>query len=297
MPIDYSKWDNLDSSDDDDDDGGGKVKAPGSPPSSFSKKKHEEAVIVDGSRIALSKENAAVAGSSWNHSSWHFEEQKQDKWAVSRLKQLFNDYTDESGSYEIQHEGAELRLASISWSQIDVRGEAWNHIRKGKLVTGYDMNLTLRFGGALQPGGWPCDGILKLELTVDDDEPTADVEFAQRTASMPFASKLKKLVISSAMKRSAKFVSELRQKGKAMSGDRETSEWRPEANVQVGQFQKYEQGPDGTSALAEVAKKQREQLVRRTRRLSTHTRIMRTPQGSKASTTLTTTSVKEYEFR
>ena len=159
------------------------------------------------------------------------------------------------------------------------------------------MNLTLRFGGALQPGGWPCDGILKLELTVDDDEPTADVEFAQRTASMPFASKLKKLVISSAMKRSAKFVSELRQKGKAMSGDRETSEWRPEANVQVGQFQKYEQGPDGTSALAEVAKKQREQLVRRTRRLSTHTRIMRTPQGSKASTTLTTTSVKEYEFR
>ena len=28
MPIDYSKWDNLDSSDDDDDDGGGKVKAP-----------------------------------------------------------------------------------------------------------------------------------------------------------------------------------------------------------------------------------------------------------------------------
>ena len=244
MPIDYSKFDCIDTDSDDDSAGNKRRAAP--------RAKAKAAGAAENAKISMAKPEAA-AGSSWNHKSWHFEEMKADDWAKGRLTELFREFKDKG--IDVTHEGADLRL-DLTWREARaVTGSAWNHIRKGVLKTGYDMEIAAHFQGALEPGGWPCEGTMRLDLTVDDDDPDAEVALSERTASLPFARQLKRVVVDSAMRRCAVFVGELRERGKALTANRDKEGLAKEARIQSGQFTKYSEGPDGTAALAEAARK------------------------------------------
>uniref|UniRef100_A0A7S0QVR7 Activator of Hsp90 ATPase AHSA1-like N-terminal domain-containing protein n=1 Tax=Pyramimonas obovata TaxID=1411642 RepID=A0A7S0QVR7_9CHLO len=234
MPVDYSKWDNLDLSDDDE--------APPPPP----KKKIEETKAVKSAAAPKLDAPQAAAGSSWNLNSWHFEESKYDKWGEDRLRELLN---KQSMDAIIQHDGLELDF-HFALSLTKIEGEAWTHVKKGKKSTGYNYEMEITWMGTVQGGSQrqQCQGKVEYELTVDDDEPSVVISCEP---SYPFSKQMKECVTGFINKQCAVMVKELALKGGG-SGDG----WKLDAkasNVQVGQYQKYTDGVDGTAKAAELA--------------------------------------------
>ena len=114
MPIDYSKFDCIDTDSDDDSAGNKRRAAP--------RAKAKAAGAAENAKISMAKPEAA-AGSSWNHKSWHFEEMKADDWAKGRLTELFREFKDRG--IDVTHEGADLRL-DLTWREARaVTGSAW----------------------------------------------------------------------------------------------------------------------------------------------------------------------------
>ena len=83
MPIDYSKWDDIDSDSDDE-------TVP--KPASVAQKNHSDATAAApaSSEEFDKKSKQDATGSAWNMNSWHFEETKLDEWGRARLKELLH---------------------------------------------------------------------------------------------------------------------------------------------------------------------------------------------------------------
>mmetsp|Transcript_35080 Transcript_35080/g.48653 ORF Transcript_35080/g.48653 Transcript_35080/m.48653 type:complete len:256 (-) Transcript_35080:151-918(-) len=234
MPVDYSKWDNLDLSDDEDD---VKIK------NTTNKTAVKEVEFPAPPKVEKPQQ---AAGSSWNLNSWHFEESKFDKWGKDRLLELIHKAECQS---VLEFSGLDLTL-SFQLTASKIEGEAWTHIRKGKKVTGYNYEMQLGWLGSVTGGSNRTEihGSLDYELTVDDDEP--DVVF-KINQSLPFSEQIKKSVIGFVNKQCSVMVRELSQKG---GGDGWQAGAGTEA-VQVGQYKKYTDGVDGTALSQEVAAK------------------------------------------
>eukprot|EP00802_Teleaulax_amphioxeia_P021286 Tamp_21632.p1 GENE.Tamp_21632~~Tamp_21632.p1 ORF type:complete len:208 (-),score=41.99 Tamp_21632:510-1088(-) len=97
MPIDYSKWNNLDDSDDEEE----AVK-----PKPAAAKKAVEAGKSTVTQVKLEKPKEAQ-GSAWNANNYHFEEQRLDAWGRDRLKKLLK----EKANLEIAHQGQTFPFA------------------------------------------------------------------------------------------------------------------------------------------------------------------------------------------
>jgi len=191
MPVDYSKWDNLELSDDEEE-----KKAP--PPKRGAAKK-EEAV----------KPPKQATGSAWNANNYHWEEQKLDAWGKERLQQLFA--ATEKAHEEIDFKGQRLSFG-YNYKVSTLEGDAWTHIRKGKTVVGYNFEIVLTFSGKIKTSSREehVAGELTADVMVDDD---ADVNIDIKEGSdLPFVSSVKQCVKSEFNRRIGKFVQELGQK-------------------------------------------------------------------------------------
>ena len=123
MPIDYSKWDDIDSDSDDE-------TVP--KPASVAQKNHSDATAAApaSSEEFDKKSKQDATGSAWNMNSWHFEETKLDEWGRARLKELLH---RAPVSQYLEVDGLELDLdAKIVVREI--KGDCWVHVRKGKKV-------------------------------------------------------------------------------------------------------------------------------------------------------------------
>ena len=96
----------------------------------------------------------------------------------------------------------------------------------------------------------PGEGGGRDDEAVDDDEPETRFEFKQRN---PFQREVEKALVKFVTEKFKVFVSELSAKGSTQPKAGFAA--KTETRVQVGQYQKYEQGPDGVAALQETAKK------------------------------------------
>lgn len=119
----------------------------------------------------------------------------------------------------------------------------------------FELTDSLRFsrtghivGG--ESNRWDLEGKFFYEVAVDDDEPETRFEFKQR---YPFQREVEKALVKFVTEKFKVFVSELSAKGSTQPKAGFAA--KTETRVQVGQYQKYEQGPDGVAALQETAKK------------------------------------------
>jgi len=192
---------------------------------------------------------AAAAGSSWNVNNWHFEEIKLDEWGCQRLREHLHRAKVED---HIEHQGVEVELvAKLVVSSIT--GECWIHIRKGKKILGYNFEVKVDWAGQILGGsGLQVHGFVEYNFTVDDEDEEIEFRMAQ---NVPFKDQIGRAVKAVVSKKCAAFVKELAAKepvgggGGGKGGKLEAG-----ANVQVGQYQKYTEGPDGVAALQERAR-------------------------------------------
>jgi hypothetical protein len=147
MPVDYSKWDNLDLSDDED--------APKKPAS----RKVEPAAPA---KIEKPKE---AQGSAWNANNYHFEEQKLDVWGRARLKEILK----QTVALEIEHQGQNFPF-TMAFGVDKMEADVWSHIRKGKTAVGYNIELELGVDGQVTAGPRqePVLGSISADLMVRD---------------------------------------------------------------------------------------------------------------------------------
>lgn len=230
MPIDYSKWDNLDDSDDDESCKPIAAPAKPAPPPKAPAKPAE------------------ASGSQWNLNSWHFEETKLDKWGEERLRSLLDKAKHKTLIVHKADLELELELA-LDIAITKIEGEAWTHIRKGKKATGYNYEMSFGWNGSVSGGTARQDvhGTLEYELTVDDDEPSFVFSCVQ---DVPFKKEIQSALLGFINQQCQVFVKELSDKGGGGKG------WQAaptESNVQVGQYKKYTDGVDGVAKSAEVA--------------------------------------------
>ena len=144
MPIDYSKWDDIDSDSDDE-------TVP--KPASVAQKNHSDATAAApaSSEEFDKKSKQDATGSAWNMNSWHFEETKLDEWGRARLKELLH---RAPVSPYLEVDGLELDLdAKIVVREI--KGDCWVHVRKGKKVWGHDFDCAINWAGSIR-GGAAC---------------------------------------------------------------------------------------------------------------------------------------------
>ena len=240
MPIDYSKWDDIDSDSDDE-------TVP--KPASVAQKNHSDATAAApaSSEEFDKKSKQDATGSAWNMNSWHFEETKLDEWGRARLKELLH---RAPVSQYLEVDGLELDLdAKIVVREI--KGDCWVHVRKGKKVWGHDFDCAIDWAGSIRGGsGLQIHGFAEWNWAVDDDEVEVIVRMAQEVPFKPaVCAAVKKVIVA----RCEKFAKELAAKELA-KGEGEEGGGLKEGNVQVGQYQKYEAGPDGVAALQERAR-------------------------------------------
>ena len=241
MPIDYSKWDDIDSDSDDE--------TPPKPAPAAQKKGTSDATAAaPASSVEFDKKSKQEAtGSAWNMNSWHFEETKLDEWGRARLKELLH---RAPVSEYIELDGLELDLDAKIVCR-EVKGDCWVHVRKGKKVWGHDFDCAIDWAGSIRGGsGLQIHGFAEWNWAVDDEEIEIPVHMAQE---VPFkravCAAVKKVIVS----RCETFAKELAAKEPAKREGGEGGGLK-EGNVQVGQYKKYEAGPDGVAALQERAR-------------------------------------------
>eukprot|EP00213_Chloropicon_mariensis_P004209 CAMPEP_0197474294 /NCGR_PEP_ID=MMETSP1309-20131121/5772_1 /TAXON_ID=464262 /ORGANISM="Genus nov. species nov., Strain RCC998" /LENGTH=265 /DNA_ID=CAMNT_0043013891 /DNA_START=41 /DNA_END=838 /DNA_ORIENTATION=+ len=211
--------------------------------------------IVDdeASSAAETRLQSAAYGSSWNANSYHFEEKDYSTWGKKRLNELLDKLETRKlpGSLPFTHREQEFTL-DLKLEVKKLEGDAWCNIRKGKKLTCFNYELDLAFKGHVVGGTsnkWDLEGKMFYEVAVDDDEPEARFEFTQR---YPFQKELEKTIRELVTGKFGVFVKELSDKGFSSHTDFAA---KVETRVQVGQYQKYDVGPDGVAALQETAKK------------------------------------------
>jgi hypothetical protein len=161
MPIDYSKWDDIDSDSDDE--------TPPKPAPAAQKKGTSDATAAaPASSVEFDKKSKQEAtGSAWNMNSWHFEETKLDEWGRARLKELLH---RAPVSEYIDVDGLELDLDAKIVCR-EVKGDCWVHVRKGKKVWGHDFDCAIDWAGAIRGGsGLQIHGFAEWNWAVDDEE-------------------------------------------------------------------------------------------------------------------------------
>jgi activator of HSP90 ATPase len=228
MPIDYSKFDNIDTDDDSDDDDARTKKTPPTPSSK-----------------PAAPSSSAASDASAQHKNFHFDETKLDDWGVKRVRELLHKAVVRD---RIAHEDIELDL-DVKLVERVIAGECWVHVRKGKKVCGYDFDIKLDWAGKVGDG-MPIHGFLETNFTVDDAEPDFVFGVKQEVPFKDAVFDALRVVFVDACDR---FVKELSEKGPKME-ERQDAGWTGEANVQVGQYVKYEEGPDGVKSLQECAR-------------------------------------------
>ena len=198
-------------------------------------------------------EKAAAQGSSWNVNNWHFEEIKLDEWGCQRLREHLHRAKVED---HIEHQGVEVELvAKLVVSSIT--GECWIHIRKGKKILGYNFEVKVDWAGQILGGsGLQVHGFVEYNFMVDDEDEEIVFRMAQ---NVPFKDQIGRAVKAVVSKKCAAFVKELAAKepvggGGGGGGGGKGGKLEAGANVQVGQYQKYTEGPDGVAALQERAR-------------------------------------------
>ena len=113
----------------------------------------------------------------------------------------------------LDFEGLDLEFALRIYAR-KVEGEAsGSHVRRGKLVTGYNFELSLSWTGRVN-GGNSLDvhGTCSHERTVDDDEPEVERECAQ-AGRLPFWKQMRGHVVGLVSRQCALFVKELKARG------------------------------------------------------------------------------------
>jgi hypothetical protein len=154
MPLDYSKWNNLDLSDDSDDEAKRTKAAP--------KKRAEMSQPTEAVHKPAAPKDAA--GSAWNASNYHWEEKQLDKWGSERLRQLFAAKNKSEAELVLPEGGLTLDF-SFHFSVENLEADVWSHIRKGKSVVGYNIELELNiFGKVRLTACTPCGAALKHTL-------------------------------------------------------------------------------------------------------------------------------------
>jgi hypothetical protein len=99
--------------------------------------------------------------------------------------------------------------------------------------------------------GLQVHGFVEYNFTVDDEEEDIMFRMAQNA---PFQHEISRAVKAVVSARCAAFVKELAAKEPSGGGGRDQGRLEAGANVQVGQYQKYTEGPDGVAALQERAR-------------------------------------------
>mmetsp|Transcript_5303 Transcript_5303/g.19393 ORF Transcript_5303/g.19393 Transcript_5303/m.19393 type:complete len:266 (+) Transcript_5303:132-929(+) len=249
MVLDYSKFNNIVDSDDEEEEERRKEQEQRKAAAAIERSK-QGAASSSQSKVKVDKPHDAK-GSAWNMNSWHYEEQDLGKWGKRRLQELLKNRHE----CFFEHDGLELEF-EFDLSPGKVEGDCWTHIRKGKKVVGFDYELSLRYSGALRSDSnkWLATGRVEYEFTVDDDDPSVQFTSDQ---SFPFHNKIKAAVLEHITARLQVFVSELRVRGGG-SGQGFAS-GSTESRVQVGQYQKYDSGPDGVANLQKVARDRAEE--------------------------------------
>lgn len=72
-------------------------------------------------------------GSTWNPNAWHWEEKNYSKVAAAQLKEAFE-------GHEFDVAGEKLKVG-----EVEMDGDVFSTIRKGKKKFGYDFALTLKW--------------------------------------------------------------------------------------------------------------------------------------------------------
>ena len=80
---------------------------------------------------------AAGKGSIWNPNSWHWENLNFNKFAVEQLTELLQ-------GVEVSNDKAEARIYEVRY----VRGECDVHIRKGRRIPIFDLEIKCRWRGS-----------------------------------------------------------------------------------------------------------------------------------------------------
>jgi len=215
------------------------------------------------SDIQVKKQDAF--GSQWNANSYHYEERDYSSWGKKRLGELLDKVDTAKESLTVKHGAQEFSL-DLKTDLKKTDGDAWVNIRKGKKMTCFNYELELAYKGHVVGGTdnkWDLEGKLYYELAVDDD-PETRFEHKQR---YPFQSQIEKALVTFVNDKFKTFVAELSSKGNTQA--KQGFAAKIETRVQVGQYQKYEQGPDGVAALQETAKKYSEQQKSVTKQMET----------------------------
>ena len=239
MPIDYSKWDDIDSDSDDE--------TVPKPASVAQKNRSDATAAAPASSEEFDKKSKQDAtGSAWNMNSWHFEETKLDEWGRARLKELLHrapvsQYLKSTGSSSI----------SMQDCRAGDQGGLLGSRQEGQEGVGHDFDCAIDWAGSIRGGsGLQIHGFAEWNWAVDDDEVEVIVRMAQEVPFKPaVCAAVKKVIVA----RCEKFAKELAAMEPA-KGEGEEGGGLKEGNVQVGQYQKYEAGPDGVAALQERAR-------------------------------------------
>ena len=229
MPIDYSKWNSLSLEDSD-------GEGPAPPPA-----KAEPAPP------------AAAPPSSSGGGSYHWQEKDHGKWGKARLKALLD---KARVAAPFAHEANEY-TANVTLTITSLEGDAWTHLRKGKLKTGYDFTFTVTFAGTVDGSGgsnrWPCQGKLENYDLAMGELANPDYVFSC-FQQFPFRSSLEAAVVSKVKAQCKVFVGDLERRAGPAPAQAAVA-----PVVQVGQYEKYqgEGVADGVSTCATCGRRAR----------------------------------------
>jgi len=208
MPIDYSKWNNLDDSDDEEE----AVK-----PKPAAAKKAVEAGKSTVTQVKLEKPKEAQ-GSAWNANNYHFEEQRLDAWGRDRLKKLLK----EKANLEIAHQGQTFPFA-FEFGVDKLEADVWSHIRKGKTAVGYNIELEMGVNGKVTAGSRQEDvlGSMTADCMVDND-PDVDLSLSKGTG-LPFSKAIQESIKGEFIARLNAFIVDVKAKADAHKEKVETA--------------------------------------------------------------------------
>mmetsp|Transcript_6272 Transcript_6272/g.15205 ORF Transcript_6272/g.15205 Transcript_6272/m.15205 type:complete len:281 (+) Transcript_6272:103-945(+) len=227
MPVDYSKWDNLDLSDDSDEEEKRRKAAP---------KKRVDASKPGGAEEVVHKPSAPkdANGAAWNASNYHWEEKQLDTWASQRLGQLF--HAANKGVAEIVLENGPTLDLTFNFSVDTMEADAWSHIRKGKAVVGYNVELELSVVGKIRTAAREerIEGKLRADVMVDD-EPNVDLSLSAG-GTLPFSAQIRKALLGEFNARCSSFVTELEGKAQQQRSATEASVGEKAPTASVGEM-------------------------------------------------------------
>lgn len=150
------------------------------------------------------------------------------------------------------HEANEY-TTNVALTITSLEGDAWTHLRKGKLKTGYDFTFTLSWAGTVEGGSnrWPCQGKVETYDLAMGELESPDFVFSCRE-KFPFRSSLEAAIVGKVKAQCKLFVGELERRAGPAPAQAPVA-----PVVQVGQYEKYqgEGVADGVAALQETARK------------------------------------------